>query len=251
MIAFTTAVSSDREALKALWLEAFPEDSAAETDAFLDTFFDEGRALVARDDGRIVSMLFLLAQQLWHEGQSRTVGYVYAGATATARRGEGLYRQLLGFAAQYAAEQGMAALFLHPADAYLAQSYRRMGFDVPMTCARCVDKTANAGAEPLSPSAYRAHRCRALREAQVAFVDWDEKTLRYAMTWCRALGTKDGAALLGERDGQCFAWECFGALPPEATAGRTVGQEEEVGLMRWLETEPPCLPSIYMGYGLE
>ncbi len=248
---FETACEADRDAVRTLWTEAFTDDTPEDVDAFLERWFACDAVLLVRDGNTVASMLFLLPQPLCIGERVLTAGYIYAGATAVSYRGQGLYRRLLMFASRYAEQRGMAALFLHPADERLADSYVRMGFTVPMTCAPTMEVEQTGDRTLLSAAEYRTARKRALAD-EAAYIDWTADALEYALTWCRAVRAGESVALLGERNGQPFAWECFGALPLPASGGRSPGTAETVGRMKWLdESYDSCSLNVYMGYGWE
>lgn len=58
--------------------------------------------------------------------------YLYALSTAVAARGQGHLRTLIRETAQWALTEGTTALCLLPADAGLAEAYRRMGFTIAL-----------------------------------------------------------------------------------------------------------------------
>lgn len=243
----------DLDTLKRLWKDTFTDDSAEDIAAFIAMAFEDGYVLVADDNGEIVSMLFLLPQLLVFPAGVRSVGYIYAGATAAHRRGEGLYRRLLRFAARCGKKEQLSGLFLRPADEALAKSYRRMGFTVDMTCDSFSTTACADGWQLLTPSEYTAARRRALLADGVSFIDWSDTTVAYAMRWCRAVRRGNRIALVGDANGQPFAWEWigYGSNAAPTSCGRTVGERETVGLMQWLTDEEPAPTNVYMGYGLE
>ena len=118
-----------------LYAEAFDTDvgeAAATLSAFIEAgalplLLFEGDALVSQGLGIELNV------------EGRRMLYLYALATDTAARNRGFLRTLLKETAAVFAARGYAALCLLPANAALADAYRRMGFS----------ETAPAGAQPL------------------------------------------------------------------------------------------------------
>ena len=226
------AEASVRDALTALWMEAF-SDSLEDVTTFLETLAYTRHALVLCEDNRVCSMLFLLPTAV-QDGQRRfTVGYIYAGATHTDARGKGYYRRLLAYAEQIAKQEGMVALMLRPASEILFATYRRMGFTVPLYGS--VDRTAPIQTEEvLDAHRYAVYR-RQLLDGQ-AFVDWDDRVWSLALSWCEAV--TDGSCLI-LRDDQ-NVWEC---LPAEV--------QTETALLMPLTDDFQTTAPVWFGYGLE
>ena len=222
----------DREALIALWQEAF-SDSQDEIECFLTTFEYEKTAFVLCEEESICSMLFMLPTAV-QEGVKRfPAGYIYAGATKSASRGKGYYRHLLAFVAQTAKQEGTTALLLRPATESLADSYRRMGFSVPLYANSC-PLNDSIFQDTLCASEYGALR-RKLLSGQ-AFIDWDDRLLQYAFTWCRA-GREGSSSVLYDEE---TVWERLPATNPTETA-----------LLMPLTKDFQTTAPIWFGYGLE
>ncbi|MBR5134770.1 MAG: GNAT family N-acetyltransferase [Clostridia bacterium] len=189
---------ADAAALERLWHQAFGDESE-EIRAFLLRFLQYDTALVVRHDRSIVSMLFLIETQLvLCDGSSRTVGYIYAGATDRNYRSAGLYKRLLQAAEQEARSRGMAALFLQPADERLAQTYCRLGFTV-LLYAHASKGTLISEVPTktvVSPAVYRAMRNQALDDASVPYIDWPARVYDHCFAWCRGGEDDDGGIVL-------------------------------------------------------
>lgn len=225
------ARADDREALADLWREAFG-DPCEEIARFLETFDHTKTAFVLCEDGRVRSMLFLLPTAVQDGERRYPAGYIYAGATQTDARSKGYYRRLLTFVADTAKQEGTAALLLRPATEELADSYRRMGFSVPLYGNSRLQKTNRV--HTLTAKQYGA--CRRKRLGGQAYVDWDDRTLAYALSWCRADGDETSLTLF---DGETV-WESLPAAE----------QYETAWLMPIVENFQIRTP-IWFGYGLE
>lgn len=183
------ARAGDRPALEAIWLSSFPEDSPADVAFFWNSGFRPDQAIVHAADGRPVSMLFLLPAALnLSGGTPLPVGYVYAAATLPAYRGRGLFSSLLEFAHKLAAEAGMRACFLRPAQPSLETFYARLGYRPGFTAAiqtmtrreiedQAADTAPLARRQPL-PSPQRRTW---LRERHIPYIDWDDGVWRFAV----------------------------------------------------------------------
>lgn len=257
------AGAHDREIMMQLWHTAFPDDSAEEIKRFFDGFFSKAVPLVLREDGTVVSMLFVIPTIIETPSARYPAGYIYAGATRPDKQGQGYYRRLLEFAREVAQKQGLAALFLRPADDALAQSYRRMGFSVSMTC-RCAKQEASSPypvSERLSANDYVSARRAFLKTSNCAFVDWDEQVVGYALLWCDAVQIGNALYALVSHDGvRTTVWEWFSeenrqngeAIFSFADEMRTVGADTVIGLLEPLNQTIVDTASLwYIGYALE
>lgn len=109
--------------LRQLWKEAF-----GDSDAFLDSFFETGfsprrcRCIVEAD--RVVSVLY------WFEGtmENCRYAYLYAVATAKAKRGQGLFSALLADVKQVLLRDGYDGILLLPETESLGAMYEKFGF---------------------------------------------------------------------------------------------------------------------------
>ncbi len=246
---YSATTDADRASLLSIWREAFPEDSLEDAHAFLDRFGDYGYA--ARVGDAVASILFLLPAVVEYEQKRVPVGYIYAGATQVAYRQKGLYRGLIQHVLMCAAQCGMKAVFLRPADDMLAESYRRMGFTVPMTCNEVTVPSSNTPSTRLDNKTYRRERLVRLRRAGMPFVDWNDATLAHILTWCDAVCVGNAVGL--KDSSRAMAWEWFGDETPRGEICiRTIGTEKVVGLLYPLDqTSFAAMPPIYMGYGME
>ena len=111
-----TAQIEDVEELKTIWSQIFGDE-----DELIENFFalfDEVDSLVYEEDGRIVSMLYMI--------NTDTSGYLYGLATLPEYRGRGYMRKLLEYALNEAYEA--ECIFLMPAEKSLDKYYDIFGF---------------------------------------------------------------------------------------------------------------------------
>ena len=115
-------VREDIPALRALWKQAF-----GDTDAFLDSFFSlafsADRAMVAREDNKVVGALYWL-DCLWGE---KRLSYIYAVATDKDYRGRGICTALMTRTHQEASEAGKGTVLV-PVENSLRTFYGRLGY---------------------------------------------------------------------------------------------------------------------------
>ncbi|MCL2106585.1 MAG: GNAT family N-acetyltransferase [Oscillospiraceae bacterium] len=175
----------DEARIISLWRECFG-DSEAYIRQFWSGVFLPGlcRGVAAEEDGRVVSMQFLLPGRLERGGGvPLPAAYVYAVCTATDCRGRGHAAALTEYAAALARGEKAAALCLFPAEPGLEAYYARLGF-VP-AFARARAKVArhdemipylktNAGW-----NAETAVRQRAARWGGQGLFAWDAPLLEY------------------------------------------------------------------------
>ena len=145
------AGQDDVPALRLLWQEAF-----GDTDDFLDDFFRT--AFSPRRNRCIREDNFPLAQLFWLDlcCRDRKMAYLYAIATRTTHRKQGLCRLLVEDTCLELSRQGYAGAVLIPAEEPLARMYETMGFSF---CSGIGEFSAEAGdhgvpAKELEPSEY-------------------------------------------------------------------------------------------------
>lgn len=110
-----------------LWQACFGDEEAY-VRFFWENGFPLGRGLLMKEDGRTVSMLFLLPGALAQSSNFLPAEYVYAVATLPEYRGRGYAAELVRSGAEMARSQKTAALCLLPANPSLYDYYAKLGF---------------------------------------------------------------------------------------------------------------------------
>lgn len=116
---------SERALSRALWEEAFPEDSKAFTDYYFSEKIKDNRILVLENDGRIDAMLQRNPYTLQVKDEQWAVDYLVGVATRKECRHRGYMRKLLGKMMADMKKEQMPFCFLMPADEAI---YRPFGF---------------------------------------------------------------------------------------------------------------------------
>lgn len=111
-----------------LWLTCFPGEGKEEVTALLTLLSKDGELLYAERDGRIITMGLLLPCLL----SGKRGYYLYALCTAPDHRRQGYLRALIGHARRLGTDRGAAFMMLIPASEALRETYRRLGFTVPV-----------------------------------------------------------------------------------------------------------------------
>lgn len=185
----------DIPALKVLFKACF-----GDTDEFLDLFFSEyfqrTTGMVAIRDKRIVAMLFLCPAKIKTSGIKSTIYYVYACATLSEYRNQGIMNQLLQVGYAYARQQKAWGLILVPASSGLAEYYSRLGF-IPFSHARVVrEKTSHQeeGVLPISCTLTpkQIHQIRNERFGKNMQVQWSLSHIDFSV---RLLTLEHGGSL--------------------------------------------------------
>ena len=167
----------DLPRLTEIWKDAFPDDTIADIQSFLQTVSLSTECFVAEDAHGVQSMVFSLPAQLMTAHSSLPLQYIYAAATATCARGRGLFGTLLRFALNEASQRGCAASFLRPAQPSLCEYYARFGYQPFFYCDTLY---GTAASEPLAVTAvdgstYALHRQHRLPPLSV---DWPSRFLQ-------------------------------------------------------------------------
>lgn len=120
---------ADIPALKAIWNEAFAEDSRQDIDEFFETLYPNATGFCAEDEtGRVCAMLFALPQTIVKGEKQLKAAYLYAVATKKESRGRGYCRAVMAYAEKELRKRYVEALLLSPATQDLADFYARLGF---------------------------------------------------------------------------------------------------------------------------
>lgn len=119
--------SDARDALRALWHEAFGDD-----DVFINTFFDifscTDKVHTLYAGGHLAAMLYALPMTILKDGTPLSAAYIYAVATAREYRGRGYMRRLMAHTEEKLRASGAEVAFLLPASAELRAAYARLGY---------------------------------------------------------------------------------------------------------------------------
>ena len=118
----------DKAQLVALWQEAFG-DSEEAISRFFEKVIKPENAVVADDNGNIVSALYLIEAEVVSHSQSFKAYYIYAAATRTEYRQKGVMSALLEYTDEIAVQRKADYLFLRPANERLYSYYRKNGFE--------------------------------------------------------------------------------------------------------------------------
>ncbi len=124
--------TEEKNRCRALWNEAFPEDSEAFCDYYFDKKTKDNRILVCEEDGEIVSMLHRNPYRIFMRGTETECDYIVGVATAVSERHKGHMRSLMIAALHEMQKERMPFVFLMPAreSLYLPFDFRYV-FDQP------------------------------------------------------------------------------------------------------------------------
>ena len=124
-IEISTAVSCDIPYLKRMWKDIFND-----TDSYIDLYFSykfkEGNTFVVKDEGKIVSTLYVEYNSLYVDGCEKKGAYFCGIATYEEYRKKGYANMLI----QYAKEniKNVDIIYLIPANLPLFDFYKKSGF---------------------------------------------------------------------------------------------------------------------------
>lgn len=196
--------------IRRVWLKSFPEDTAEVVDTFLERVDITEECLIYCEDGRPVSVAFLLPLTLQLGDVPEAVQYIYAAGTDPAYRRRGIFGKLLRAAMEVGKERGQIASCLQPASEKLEQYYAAFGYHTFFQVyrvqwtrqeleAHCAAKQALT--EPgQAPGCYARLRDRRL-SGRPAYVRWEPRFTDYTVDWAMRSGggvlvRKDISALL-------------------------------------------------------
>lgn len=201
--------------LKGIWLDAFPQDSAGDVDFFFARMLRPDRCAVWLEDGRPVSMTFLLpAELITADGGRYSLRYVYAASTLTEYRGRGLFGSLLTGVRELLRDRGVDALFLRPALPGLFTYYSRFGFKPYFyNVTENIAAEERNGSRRESPGNAGMHEKAAegrnsLLKGYPAWVKWPDELVSYAAIQAE----KYGGAVISADGGWCLCEPADGGL---------------------------------------
>ena len=114
-----------------LWHKVFGDEEEYIRLFFKEAYFD-GECFAAGIDGEIVSALYLLKSVIKCDGKAFEGRYLYAAATLSEYRGQGLMSKLINEALDYAEKERLDFIALVPANDGLYDYYGRFGFSESM-----------------------------------------------------------------------------------------------------------------------
>lgn len=118
---------NDIDELKLLWSECF-SDTQEFIDNYFDSLFEPCDVIVARENGKIVSMATIHKVEYVEKDRSKPCGYVYAVATRPEYRGQGYFKKVMSFAKKEAKKRGFIGLVTVPATQELVKLYKKIGY---------------------------------------------------------------------------------------------------------------------------
>lgn len=119
--------SNQVDELKKLWIDTFG-DTKEYVNAFFDKFYSPDNVIVYKENGKIVSSLYMIDYCLKYEDKYYKIMYLYALATDNEYRGKGIMSMLIDKADKIMHNKGYAGAFLIPAEESLYDYYGRFGF---------------------------------------------------------------------------------------------------------------------------
>lgn len=158
---------SQFDTLIPLWTSCFPGDSNDYVADLLSSLPSESIALIGKEGETAVTMLMLLPAHVTFCNTTLPVRYLYAGCTHPNQRGKGYYRQLMRAAESEVREMGEYAIYLHPADETLVDTYCRMGYQAGIYGGKSTMHNQQISAE------YKQKRYELLKKLSENTVVWD------------------------------------------------------------------------------
>ena len=118
---------SRKEEVEELWRTCF-----GDPENFIRLYFDrvycDENTLTIQENGKIVSALQMLPYTMTYMGSEIPVAYISGACTAPEARGKGLMRRLLQTSFEEMARRGVALTALIPAEPWLFDYYRQLGY---------------------------------------------------------------------------------------------------------------------------
>ena len=119
--------SNQVDELKKLWIDTFG-DTKEYVNSFFDKFYGPDNVIVYKENGKIVSALYMIDYCLKYEGEYYKIMYLYALATDKEYRGKGIMSRFIWKADEVMHNEGYAGAFLIPAEESLYDYYSHFEF---------------------------------------------------------------------------------------------------------------------------
>lgn len=246
-------MTTDVEALKTLWQQAFG-DPQAFIEGFFSTGFSPDRCCCLYREDRLAAALYWFDCQ-W--GQKR-LAYIYAVATDRQFRGQGLCRKLMDMTHLQLARQGYAGAVLVPAQPGLFAMYEKMGYTgfCPMEKKTVLPGVREVPAQTVSAAQYGTLRQAYLPEGGIGQAG---KTLEFLSTYAQFYTFDGGLFCAAREDGVLYIQEFLGDDGKLPGILRTLGDNKAVVrlpggnipfAMYYSLTEDNSLPG-YLGIALD
>lgn len=207
--------------LEEIWRSCFPEDDVNTVRSFFAAFPPSEHAVAYWEEGRPISMAFLLPA-VWHvQREALPAQYLYAAATLPAFRRRGIFTDLLRYAHRHAEKNGRAATLLRPGEPSLFSYYARLGYCTYFGVST-LTLSLESTAKPLLPvrritaAMYAEVRTRYLSARHASWIEWPASVMSYAVSAVGEGGVYcvgDAAALCEPTPDGLTVWELF--CPPE------------------------------------
>ncbi len=206
--------NKDREGIIALWQEAF-RDSREAVELFLDNRCLQQNTLVAEENGKTASMLFLLDGKIKVADRILKAYYLYAAATLKKFRGKGIMAQMLKEVEKLAQDRGVDLICLKPAEKSLYGFYEKHGYKTVFSIKYA---TLKMQCSALTIDEDKCTDVFTARETAFASSDrfiWDKDAIEFAINQHKYYGGKvfedcEGYCLYTVGDGVCYVKEiCF------------------------------------------
>ncbi len=114
--------------LKALWSDVFGDDGDY-INSFFESVYSDENTLVYVDNGKPVSMLYIVPYTMSLDNREIKAAYLYALATRPEYRGQKIMQRLLERSFEISEERGYSLCVLIPSEESLFGYYRKFGFE--------------------------------------------------------------------------------------------------------------------------
>lgn len=198
--------SSEKYRSRALWEQAFPEDSAAFVDYYYQEKTADNQILVKEEGGQIVSMLHRNPYQIAVGRRRWECSYLVGVATAAGSRRRGFMRELMGKSLADMRKERMPFCFLMPAS---REYYLPFGFaDIFKKTAFLPDETRLSALRAVKASGDTADN---VAEAVARFMNrwlkeryevYAVRSKEYVRRLCREIGSEDGTLEIYYQNGR-------------------------------------------------
>jgi len=284
LMSYRKATSADIPKIKSLWEEVFG-DANDYINRFI-THFGIETCYVCELNSEIVAMAFALPTTLLSpsnfEGVPEGRGslyknlplkYLYACATHPQHQNQGIMQALISVIYNDACNENIAAIFLHPAKSYLADYYRKLGFEEFFHRDHFwyyKEKLLADESIPLHPfnfiSPETYHKKRVQKLENKYFINWNEDFFRFInkkevqlcesgntifayKTWFNNIIVDE---LLGDMPHEQVARLLIEHLPDFETVNiRLQGNEFCCGLIKWCKTLENKPKNGYFAFAME
>lgn len=173
------SVKNDINDIISVWKEAFG-DSEKDIEFFLNRKYIPENTVVCEENGKVVSVLFLLNGFMHINGKDYPSYYLYAACTSEVCRGKGIMAKMLDYSKNLAKNRGVEFICLRPGEKSLFNYYEKQGYKTVFYSKKAF-LTAFPSVETVSTLNESLESARNKAFSGINYFKWDNESINFAI----------------------------------------------------------------------